>query len=261
MTMTDQDQVCAGDSFATLKGLLDRRFSCRGFRLDPVPRATIERVLDLVRQTPSWCNTQPWHVMITEGSATERLRSGLSAYAASHAMDPDFAFPSRYAGVYQDRRRECGLALYDSVGIARGDRVSSARQAAKNFELFGAPHAAIITTEADLGVYGVLDCGLYVQTFLLAAESLGLGAIPQAALAAHAPFITDFFGLPENRRVVCGISFGWPDPLHPANGFRTTRAAVDETVTWVGDEPASEVNGRRVEAASSEDLSADGSRC
>jgi len=229
----------------TLKGLLDNRFSCRGFRPEPVPRASIERVLDLARQTPSWCNTQPWHVMVTEGAATERFRSGLSAYAASHAMDPDFAFPLRYAGVYQDRRRECGLALYDSVGIARGDRDSSARQAAKNFELFGAPHAAIITTEADLGVYGLLDCGLYIQTFLLAAESLGLGAIPQAALAAHAPFIADFFALPENRRVVCGISFGWPDPQHPANGFRTSRAALDETVTWVDDGPTAEVNTRR----------------
>jgi nitroreductase len=242
MTMTDQEHVRTDERYPALKGLLDNRFSCRGFRPDPVPRAAIERVLDLARRTPSWCNTQPWHVLVTEGQATERFRSGLSAHAASHAMDPDFAFPARYAGVYQDRRKECGVALYDSVGIARGDRESSARQAAKNFELFGAPHAAIITTEADLGVYGVLDCGLYIQTFLLAAESLGLGAIPQAALAAHAPFISDFFGLAENRKVVCGISFGWPDPQHPANGFRTSRATVEEAVTWVADAPTSEVS-------------------
>ena len=51
---------------------------------------------------------------------------------------------------------------------------------------------------------------MYVQTFLLAAQSLGLGAIPQAALAAYAPFIRDFFGLPHNRLIVCGVSFGWP---------------------------------------------------
>jgi len=244
MMTTDQNQVRTTDRSATLQGLLDNRFSCRAFQPDPVPRPVIERVLDLARQTPSWCNTQPWHVLVTEGAATERFRSGLSAHAAGHAMNPHFAFPSRYAGVYQDRRRECGLALYDSVGIARGDRVSSARQAAKNFELFGAPHAAIITTEADFGVYGVLDCGLYVQTFLLAAESLGLGAIPQAALAAYSPFIADFFGLPENRRIVCGISFGSPDLQHPANGFRTSRAAVDETVTWVVDAPTSEASSR-----------------
>jgi nitroreductase len=237
MTMTEQVPAGTDHRFTALKELFDNRFSCRGFLPHPVPRPVIERVLDLARRTPSWCNTQPWQVLVTEGSATEQFRSQLSAHAANNAMNPDFAFPSKYPGIYQERRRECGIALYDSVGIARGDRESSAQQAAKNFELFGAPHAAIITTEDDLGVYGVLDCGLYVQTFLLAAESLGLGAIPQAALAAHASFVAEFFGLTPNRRVVCGISFGWPDRPHPANGFRTTRATVDETVTWVGDPP------------------------
>ena len=45
-------------------------------------------------------------------------------------MRSDFPFPERYEGVYQDRRRECAWQLYDSVGIARGDRAASAEQAA-----------------------------------------------------------------------------------------------------------------------------------
>lgn len=240
MRPTDLAQENQAGHFAVLDQLLDNRFSCRGFQPEQVPRSVIEQVLDIARRTPSWCNTQPWHVLVTEGPATERFRSELSEHAAHDEMKPDFAFPTRYDGVYRQRRRECGVALYDSVGIARGDREASARQAAKNFELFGAPHAAIITTEADLGVYGVLDCGLYVQTFLLAAESLGLGAIPQAALAAHAPFVAEFFGIPANRRIVCGISFGWPDAQHPANRFRTSRILLEDTVTWVSDPAAAQ---------------------
>jgi nitroreductase len=169
---------------------------------------------------------------VTEREGTERFRAALAAHAATAELTPDFPFPQQYSGVYLERRRECGLQLYESVGIAKGDRAESAKQAAKNFELFGAPHAAIVTTEAELGVYGAIDCGLYVQTFLLAAQSLGLGAIPQAALAAYAPFIREFFNLPDNRLIVCGMSFGWPDHDHPANGFRTRRATVDDTVTW-----------------------------
>ncbi|MFV2175465.1 hypothetical protein, partial [Actinomadura sp. LOL_011] len=38
----------------------------------------------------------------------------------------------------------------------------SARQAFKNFELFGAPHAAVITVDVDQGPYAVLDTGVYV---------------------------------------------------------------------------------------------------
>lgn len=218
---------------AALDRLMTDRWSCRGFLPDPVPRATIERVLSTAGRAPSWCNTQPWHTIVTGGAGTERFRQALLDQATTGAEPaPDFAFPARYTGVYQDRRRECGMQLYESVGVSRGDRAASAREALRNFSLFDAPHAAIVTTAADLGVYGALDCGIYVQTFLLAAQSLGLGAIPQAAFASHSGFIRDFFGLPEDRLIVCGISFGYADIDHRANGFRTTRASVSETYDW-----------------------------
>jgi hypothetical protein len=41
------------------------------------------------------------------------------------------------------------------------------------------------------------------------------------------------FGLGDDRKVVCGISFGFPDRDHNANSYRTTRAAIAETVTFV----------------------------
>lgn len=220
------------DLTGALGVLLDGRHSCRRYRPEPVPRETIERVLDLARRTPSWCNTQPWHVHITEGAGTDRFRAALLEHAATTPMAPDFVFPARYEGEFRERRRACAWQLYDSLGIEFGDRAASAAQTFRNFELFGAPHVAIVTTEAALGTYGAVDCGLYVQTFLLAAQSLGLGAIPQAALAGHAPFIRDHFHLPEGRALVCGISFGWPDRDAPENGFRTSRQPAADTVTW-----------------------------
>ena len=213
-----------GDSGA-LESLLQRRFSCRGFLPQPVAPELIERVLALAQRTASWCNAQPWQMVITRGEATERLRSALMDEMQRPSEEaPDFPWPTAYRDVYQQRRRECGFGLYDAVGIARGDRAASARQAMENFRLFGAPHVAIVTTPADLGVYGALDCGAYVQNFMLAATSLGLATIAQASLATRPGFIRRHFGLPDERRIVCGISFGYEDPAHPANRFRTTRA-------------------------------------
>jgi nitroreductase len=234
VTKTREGTIEDRSATATLARLLDERRSCRGFLEDPVPRQTIQRILDLAQRSPSWCNTQPWNVLITEGEETERFQGALADEAKCSDLTPEFPFPARYAGVFQERRRECGFQLHESVELHRADREASAVQAARNFELFGAPHAAVITSEADLGVRGEIDCTLYVQTFLLAAQSLGIGAIPQAALAAHAPFMRRFFGLPESRRLVCGISFGWPDHEHPANDFRTrghrlSRACVGTT--------------------------------
>ncbi|MEV6335608.1 nitroreductase [Nocardia vinacea] len=223
------------DEFTALSHILDNRWTCRQFKSDRIPRDSIEALLRLAQRTPSWCNTQPWQVVLTEGAGTDRFRKELLEHIAIAEPEPDFAFPAQYAGAYRDRRRACGLQLYDSVGIVKGDQAGTMRQAMRNFELFDAPHVAIVTTEADLGVYGAIDCGLYIGTFLLAAQSLGLGAAPQAALASYSPFLHTYFDLPENRRVVAAISFGYPDPDHPVNTFRTAREDLDQVATWHSD--------------------------
>ena len=87
------------------------------------------------------------------------VRAALVAHAAANPAKPDIAFPREYRGVHLQRRRECGFQLYESVGIARGDRDASARQTLENFRLFGAPHVAIVTTDEALEIYGAIDCG------------------------------------------------------------------------------------------------------
>ncbi len=213
--------------------LLKERYSCRAFLPRQVETAAITRALEIAQRTPSWCNSQPWQVVITRGDATDRFRDALFEYSSGRKPEPDFAFPREYRGVYLERRRECGFQLYESVGIARGDREASARQTMENYRLFGAPHAMIVTTDEALGVYGVLDCGAWVNNFMLAARSLGIASIAQAALGAHPNFLRPYFGLPADRLVVCGMSFGYEDAAPPVNRFRTSRAAVDGVVNWV----------------------------
>lgn len=227
----DVREAREGDT-AVLERLLAARHSCRAFRPEPVPRPTIERIVTAAQRTPSWCNAQPWHLIVTSGEATDRFRRGLLEHSAAARPEPDYPFPREYRGAYLQRRRECGFQLYDSVGIVRGDRVASGEQARENFRLFGAPHTAIVTTDEALGVYGVVDCGAFVSTFMLAAASLGVASIAQASLASHAGFVRAHFGIPPDRRIVCGISFGYEDHGHPANGFRTRRAPLGEVVDW-----------------------------
>lgn len=216
-----------------LEALLAERHSCRGFDGRPVPPDIIARLLELAQRSPSWCNTQPWQLIVTEGEGTRQLSEAATAFATANPPAPDVPFPERYAGEFLARRRECAWQLYDSVGVAKGDRAASAVEAMRNYEFFGAPHVAVITTERDLGAYGALDCGIYTGCFLLAAESLGLATIPQAALGAVAPAIRALYGLPPERQVLMGISFGYADQAHPANGFRTRRADLADVVTRV----------------------------
>jgi nitroreductase len=226
-----------GTDLMTDTDILDKvfsaRYSCRGYLPTPVPREDLERILAVAQKTASWCNSQAWQVHIVSGTAIERFREGLLQYRRENAAKSDIPFPREYVGVYQERRRECGFQLYESVGVARGDRVASAKQAEENFRLFGAPHAAVITTPEALGTYGAVDCGAYVANFMLAAQSMGVASIAQAALAGQAGYLRRFFSIPEDRHVVCGLTFGYPDPTHPANQFRTGRANVEQAVEFI----------------------------
>ncbi|MFQ5439799.1 MAG: nitroreductase [Paracoccaceae bacterium] len=213
--------------------LLKSRHSCRGFLSDPVATETIEAIVMAAQRVPSWCNAQPWQLVITRKAETDRLRRNLmAAFAKGRAAGPDLGFPKRYKGIYQERRRECGWQLYEAVGVERGDRAASAREMAENFRLFGAPHVAIVTTEADLGAYGVLDCGAFMTAFTLAAASLGIATIPQAAVAGFSDLLRERYDIAPTRQILCGISFGYIDRDHPANGFRTSRASPGEVIEW-----------------------------
>ncbi|MBF6245740.1 nitroreductase [Nocardia elegans] len=228
------DDLMTGAS-VELEKLLDSRWSCRAYESRQVPRADIERLFALAQRSASWCNTQPWQAIVTSGAATDRFRDALTEHARRHtAPEFDFEAPEQYRGVYRDRRRASGWQLYEAVGVRRGDREASARQAFENFRLFGAPHVAIITTDAEQGIYGAVDTGLYVGTVLLAAHSMGIATIAQAALAGQSPFLREYFDLPADRKIVVGISFGYPDLEHPANNYRTARAPLSEVVTWRG---------------------------
>lgn len=79
---------------AGLYRLVRERSSCRGFLPDPVERSVVETVLEIARHSPSWCNTQPWHLAITEGEGTEAFRRALDAHVRSGAT-PEPDSPSR----------------------------------------------------------------------------------------------------------------------------------------------------------------------
>ena len=217
-----------------VESVIRRRQSHRAFLPQPVPHEVIEQMFTLARLSPSWCNTQPWHAFVTEGAATERFRVALLHDVLENGPEiaPDIAMPGQYEGAHLERRRESGWQLYEAVGVARGDREASARQSARNFELFGAPHVAVITVDAALGAYGVLDVGVFVGHLLLVAESLGVATIAQAAIATRAPAVRAFFDVPETESVLLGISFGWSDEGHPANSYRTSRASAASVVRW-----------------------------
>ena len=230
--MTDAASIAPAtpDAAATLERILDERYSCRGFTSEPVPEETIEQILRMAQRTASWCNSQAWQVDLVTGDARAAFSTHLTEHVLANDMRSDFPAPERYDGVYGDRRRASGYGLYTALGIERSDQEARMRQMLENFRFFGAPHVAIITSDAGLGTYGAVDCGGYVSTFLAAATSLGVATCAQAAIALYSDAVREHLSIPADRLIVCGIAFGYADENHPANTFRAERADLGDVV-------------------------------
>lgn len=146
---------------------------------------------------------------------------------------PELLDPETYTGERLARRRQAGFALYGALGIVREDREARARQHLENFRFFGAPHVVVITVAAELREYGAVDIGAYIATLLLAAESMGLASIPQAAPALYAPVLREALDIPVDERIVATVALGYEDTDAAANAFRVPRARLEENVRFL----------------------------
>ena len=211
------------------------RRSIRAYLDQPVPRDTLQRVLQVAARAPSGSNIQPWKVYVLEGAAKERLTSALAPLVKAgetEARDYNY-YPVAWRDPYQARRRACGFGLYKTLGIGRHDKARMAEQHGRNFLFFGAPVGLIFTIDRDMEKGSWLDYGMFVQSVMLAARGAGLETCPQAAFAYYPATIAREIGIPATEMVVCGMSLGFGDPAAPVNSFQTEREPLERFVTYV----------------------------
>lgn len=221
------------DTIATLASLLHERRSVRGFRPDPVPADILHRIFSMAAQAPSNCNVQPWIVHVVSGESAERMRKTLHDHVrGGAAISPDYPLTGPYPGAYRSRQIEAAKALFAATGVARDDLPARTESFLRNFRFFDAPHAAFILMPEWAQIREAADCGMYVQSLMLAMTAHGIGSCAQGALGHYADVVREALGVPEGHRVLFGISFGYEDTAHPANRARTDRAPLHDTTIF-----------------------------
>ena len=223
-------EITMQQSYDNLRLLLNSRYSCRAYKKQEVSEKDIREIISTASRVPTWCNAQPWEVLVTRGEATEKLSQLLIESTKTQQINPDFNWPTQYVGQYAQRRRQCGYQLYESIGIQKEDKKRRKEQMMLNYKFFGAPHVAIVTSESDLGPYGSMDCGGFIATFTIVAQAKGIATIAQASITGYAQTIRKYFQIPKNRLIQTAISFGYSDDLHPINHFRTEREKSEKVV-------------------------------
>jgi nitroreductase len=163
-----------------LETILSHR-SVRGFLPRKLPENTLELLIAAAQSASTSSNLQFWSVVAVQ--ETER-KSRLAELAGQ-----------------QQFIRDAPLLLVWLADLSRLDRIA-------------AEHDASVegTHYLEEFIVGVVDAALAAQSALIAAESLGLGAVYIGAMRNLPEQIAAELGLPSHVFAVFGMSIGYPDP-------------------------------------------------
>ena len=213
--------------------LLNERHSCRAFLDKPVPAETLEQIFALAQRAPSNCNVQPWQTLVVSGAQKNVLSQALvHTVMQQQAPNPDFNWAIAYKNEHRERQFGSASTLYSAMGIARENKRARQMAMLRNWQFFDAPHVAIFTMDKYLDIMGAVDMGIYAQSLSLIMQEHGISNCMQGALGQFPDPIRDMFGLPDERGVLFGMSFGYADPDAPANQARTTREDLKTNVQF-----------------------------
>ena len=210
------------------------RYSVRAYKQEPVPEEIIREVIDIARLAPSNSNTQPWHIAVVSGDARDKLVASIAEFAKGGGQ-PHPAFPPGGMGLkneYKERQYDCAWRYYGTMGIAREDKPARDALVRKNWEFFGAPHAAFLSMPETMHRANAIDIGIFLQTIMLLFAERNIACIPQGALAAFPTQVKEIASIPEGNAIMCGMSFGYEAPDEQINTVRMPREPLETVASF-----------------------------
>ena len=217
----------------TIECIKTRR-SIRKFTSEPVPRQELEELINIARWSPSYKNSQPWEVIILSGEKKKALSKMLvSLLEDGKENTPDIPAPVSWPEA-EARRIDYLFAKrkeLTGIDLAAPETIIKAKKA--NFNFYYAPHAIYLFQDASLSQWSLFDIGLFAQSLMLAAHAKGLATVPQAFATDYAQEVKESLGIPTSKRLILGLSVGYPDMDSPVNAYRTERSEPKEFCHWL----------------------------
>jgi nitroreductase len=186
---------------------IESRKSIRAFKAVPITRETLVRILEVARKSPSYTNTQPWEVVVVSGKKKDALSSILYNLAESETQtNPDVPTPQEWPSELDKRAKEHSINRFQTLGIERENIQQRKEFRLLNFKFYGAPSVIFLFIDRTLTSWSLFDAGLFSQSLVLAAHSLGLGKCLQASLTGYPDIVRNFLGIPKSKILLLGIS-------------------------------------------------------
>lgn len=160
-----------------LRTLLAHRV-CRSYKRDAIPEEALQIALAAAFSAPSKSDLQQASVILVRD-------------------------PAKRATIVELLPSMPWLAGAPLLMVFCGDN----RRIRRIAELRGKPHP---NDTLDMFMNAAVDCGLVMQNFINAAETLGLGCCPLSLIRNHVERVSALLELPSNVFPVAGLSVGFP---------------------------------------------------
>ncbi len=213
-----------------LEGIKTRR-SFRAFKSTNIPRGVIEGILETASNSPSYSNTQPWEVAVVCGKKKEKLGEILCQLVKTGAIEePDFQLPGDWPRELHKRAKKHYAGMQKAAGIESANEQENKKLLLSNLQFYGAPYVLFLFMDRTLSFWSMFDLGLFAENIVLAAHSFGLGSCLQAAVAHYPDVVREFLGIPKTRKLILGISIGYPDIKASINAYQSKKISPDKFV-------------------------------
>ncbi|WP_446740108.1 nitroreductase [Rhizobium sp. 11515TR] len=224
------------DRASTVDQIMMERRAKRGFLNTPVPRETVNDILNAARFAPSSSNTQPWRCYVLTGSARDRITSKAveTFRAGPEKLAPEYPFfPQPLHDPFIGRFNQFRGQLGDAVGVPRSDKYGRLKDVERQFRFFEAPVGIIFTMDRKLEWASFICYGCFLQNMMLAARARGLDTCAQQIWSLQHRLLREELGFPETDMVIAGMSLGWANNTLPENNMVNHKLAIEDFVEFV----------------------------
>jgi len=213
---------------------LKQRRSVRAYQNKSIDPELLKQIFLQAQDSPSNCNTQPWHVVVVSGDARDKIEKAMVAdIMAGKAPTPHFTpGDQNLKDEYRKRQIACAISLYEAMDIKYEEKDKRQQLMLRNWQFFGAPHAAFFSMPKTMSEINAVDMGIYLQTVMLLLTENGLASCPQGALAMYTDAVHEMANIPENHAIMFGLSFGYPDADAAINNFSVGREQLEQNVEF-----------------------------
>ena len=130
---------------------------------------------------------------------------------------------------------DLAMEIFRLMGINRDDKGARNAWMSRSFYFFHAPCQIVICVDKEmLDRTDMIAIGAICQSICLAALNYDLGTCIADLSIMYDHVWHKYASIPETKRLVAGISIGYPDWNFPANKLVTLREPVDSVTTWLG---------------------------